>query len=160
MAKPPRPGTGDFARLPDGEPVHVVIRSAEVEESPFKDEKNPDKKKYRVRMVMEAVDPELQGAKCWAFPGFSLHPKAPLRKIALACADRDLSDEELYEQFDTDNLKDVQLVIIGEYQDGQTDYLKPTIFKRLAKSKWVEVAPEGEAAGKAPEPDNDKDIDI
>lgn len=145
-----------YAAFPDSEPTHVVIKSAEVthEEIPerYRRPGGPTEAD-RICVVMEAVDGEAAGAQVRLYGAFSLNPKSNLRKLALAAASRDLSDDELFNWFDTDTLPGRQLTVIATYQndDGTPrEYPRASIFKRLPKSKWIKDGAPAATAEDAP----------
>lgn len=145
MARPERKEYDDFAELPEGDSFVVVVVQAKVEMSSFKTNSGGDKQV--VRMIFEALEDQYTGARVWASPGFSLHPKAPLRAIAQACAPRDMTDDELWDDeagFDTDKLPGKILRLSGEYPKDTGDdgrkFLKPKIYKRVTAAERTQYA--------------------
>jgi hypothetical protein len=146
MAKPERKEYTDYKELPEGESFLVVILQADVELSSFKRDDGSDKQ--IVRMIWEALEEDYAGSRVWASPGFTLHPKAPLRAIAQACVPRDMTEDELWEVFDTDRLPGKIHRMTGKYGEPNEQgrrFLKPTIYKRASqaeKDRYMERAAE------------------
>jgi hypothetical protein len=180
LAAPGRPAEGgDYAELPVMTPILCKIASADVEMGkPYTDASGKmGEPKQQVKVILDAlsyVDDEgetvtLDDSRIWYYAGFSLHEKSKLRPLAQIVMPEGISEEDLFDTFDTDMLVGKKLYVLGEYKPGDTDrqYIKVKGFKRFKKAgaKAAEPAverPVAKAKAKpAPEPDDDdEDLDV